>query len=201
MTIKLNPDWRLQPRAPRGRDNGGQWIDQGGGARRNGFVHISSESPVKKHPASVSHTGVQLVARLEGFSNAAYPDEAGYFTIGYGHKIRKGESFPYGISEPQARLLLKSDLKKAEDIVRNAVKVNLTQGQFDALTSLVFNIGGYAFLSSTLLRTLNDGNYMEAAEQILRWNKVRKNGVLRPSTGLITRREKERKLFLNVQPQ
>jgi lysozyme len=54
--------------------------------------------------------------------------------------------------------------------------VPLTQNQFDALVSLVFNIGGGAFRKSTLLKKLNAGDIQGAADQFLVWNKGTVNG-------------------------
>jgi hypothetical protein len=51
------------------------------------------------------------------------------------------------------------------------VRVPLTQGQFDALVSLCFNIGGSGFRKSTVVRRLNEGNYRGAADAFLMWNK------------------------------
>mgnify|MGYP000789209072 FL=1 len=58
---------------------------------------------------------------------------------------------------------------RAERVVRDYVKVPLAQSQFDALTSLVFNIGTVAFVRSTLLACLNDGDYDGVAVQWMRW--------------------------------
>jgi lysozyme len=72
----------------------------------------------------------------------------------------------------------------------------LTQSQFDALVSLTFNIGGGEFAKSTLLGNLNSGDLAGAAEQFPVWNKVRVDGVLQVSEGLVIRRAEERCTFL-----
>ena len=69
----------------------------------------------------------------------------------------------------------------------------LSQSQFDALVSLVFNIGGGAFRKSTLLQKLNAGDYAGASNEFMRWIKA-KGRVL---GGLVTRRAAERALFLS----
>ncbi len=68
------------------------------------------------------------------------------------------------------------DIGKAEKVIQNDVKVDLVQHQFDALTSLVYNIGGYNFVNSTLLQMLNRSDYDSAADQFLEWNKITQNG-------------------------
>ena len=63
------------------------------------------------------------------------------------------------------------------------------------LTSFVFNLGGGAFRSSTLLKKLNQGLYDEVPEQLMRWNKARIDGKLTPLRGLTRRRAAEAALF------
>jgi lysozyme len=72
------------------------------------------------------------------------------------------------------------------------VRVPLTQNQYDALVSLVFNIGAGAFRGSTLLRLLNNSNYAAVPDQMRRWIHV--NGKI--SNGLKKRREEEVKQWL-----
>ena len=88
---------------------------------------------------------------------------------------------------------LREDLRAAERAVRHLVDVPLTQMQFDALASFVFNVGPAAFGNSTLLRLLNAGDAAGAAGQFKRWNRGA-DGVL---PGLVTRRAAERDLFLS----
>ncbi len=75
------------------------------------------------------------------------------------------------------------------------VKVTLAQPQYDALVSFVFNVGGQAFASSTLLKQLNAGNYKDAAAQMLRWCNLRVQGKVRSSPGLLARRAAEQSMF------
>jgi lysozyme len=87
------------------------------------------------------------------------------------------------------------DLEEHGKIVKKYVNVPLTQSQYDALTSFVFNLGGGAFRSSTLLTRLNSGKYDECPEQIMRWNKARVDGKLTPLRGLTRRRTAEAAIF------
>jgi lysozyme len=82
-----------------------------------------------------------------------------------------------------------------ETAVNRHVKVVLNQGHFDALCSLAYNIGVNAFVGSTLLKLLNEGEYGRAAAQFGRWNKSRVNGELVEHKGLTERRKLERRLF------
>ena len=152
------------------------------------------------HPANAllvtSDAGLALIKVSEGLESEAYPDPGNRvtgepWTIGYGHTrgVRRGDT----CTEEQAMEWLREDLQTAEGVVRHLVGVPLSQGQFDALASFVFNVGPSAFGNSTLLRFLNAGDALGAAEQFKRWNRGA-DGVL---PGLVIRRAAERDLFLS----
>ena len=117
---------------------------------------------------NISDNGVAKIKLREGERLVAYLDTKGIPTIGVGHT---GPEVKLGmrITPGQSMAYLKSDLKTAEDAVNKNVKVALTQNQYDALVSFVFNVGVRAFSTSTLLKVLNMSNYKEAAAQFNRW--------------------------------
>ena len=132
-----------------------------------------------------------LIRRSEGFRGRTYSDVAGIATIGYGHRLLPGESYPNGMEPAQAEALLARDVRQSEQTVERLVKVPLTQGQFDALTDFCFNLGAGRLASSTLLEALNAGCYEAAREQLLRWDLAA--GEVSP--GLQARREAESQLW------
>ncbi len=136
-----------------------------------------------------SQSAVDLIKASEGLRLTAYRDSAGILTIGYGSTggIKPGQT----ITPEQAEAMLVDDLDEAADAVRKLVTVPLTQGQFDALCSFVFNLGAGRLRDSTLLRLLNQGKYGEAAAQFRFW--VMAGG--KPLPGLVKRRAAERALF------
>jgi GH24 family phage-related lysozyme (muramidase) len=134
---------------------------------------------------------IDIIKKHEGLRLEAYmPTPNDVWTIGYGHTHTTKQGMK--ITAGQAESLLRKDTLWVEKAVNKLVVVPLTQNQFDALSSLVFNIGEGAFSTSTLLRLLNSGDYEGAANQFSRWNK-QKGRVL---NGLTRRRQEERQLFL-----
>lgn len=136
-----------------------------------------------------SLNGLKIIKDFEGLRLKAYKCSAGVWTIGYGHTsgVKEGDV----ITKEQAEKYLKKDVISFENTVNGVVKVKLNQNQFDALVSLVFNIGSGAFKKSTLLKKLNAGDYDGASEQFLVW--VKAGG--QTLKGLVNRREQERALF------
>lgn len=138
-----------------------------------------------------SKTGIELIKKFEGFRPQAYLCSAGFWTIGYGHKITN-EKFNI-ITEEFAEKLLLQDLLYSELSVIHNIKYPLNQNQFDALVSLTFNIGGAALQRSTLRQKINKRELVDIRQEFLRWNKAGGKII----AGLIIRRNIEAQLFLN----
>ena len=142
----------------------------------------------------ITKDGLNLIKTFEGFEPEIYLDAAGLPTIGYGHLIRKGEHkmFENGISESAAGALLAKDVQLAEQAVLRLIRVPLTDGQFDALVSFTFNLGGGALQRSTLRRKINRGEHEEGPRELMRW--VWAGG--RKLKGLMRRRAAEAELYM-----
>lgn len=142
----------------------------------------------------LSSVGLELIKKFEGLRLDAYLCSAGVPTIGYGtivypdgKKVKLGDK----ITLKQAEEYLAFKLQRFEADIKRLVKVPLTQPQYDALVSFVYNLGTTNFASSTLLKRINERKFQEAAEQLLRWNKAGGKVV----NGLTRRREAEKALF------
>lgn len=142
-----------------------------------------------------SPAGLDLIKRFEGLELEAYQDIAGVWTIGYGH-TGPDVAPSASITAEAAEALLLQDVATRERTVRDLVTVPLSQGQFDALVSFVYNVGAGKFRASTALRRLNAGDYVGAAEALTWWNKATVDGRLREVTGLTRRRAAEAEMFL-----
>ena len=138
----------------------------------------------------ISSAGLELLKAHEGYSDKAYLCPAGVWTIAYGHTggVKPGDT----CTQEQAGLWLLEDTEDAATAIARNVKVALTQNQFDALVSFVYNVGGPAFAGSTMLRKLNAGDYTGASNEFARWNK----GGGKILNGLVARRSDERDLFV-----
>jgi len=136
-----------------------------------------------------------LIRQWEGIRLHAYQDVAGVWTIGYGHTrgVKQGDV----ITNAQAERYFKEDWTEAAEVVDRLVKVDLTDNQFGALVSFVFNLGEPRFRSSTLLRVLNKGDYAAVPGELARWNKATDplTGKLRRDQGLANRRAAEMGLW------
>lgn len=139
----------------------------------------------------INNEGLDLIKRFEGLRLRAYQCPAGKWTIGYGHtgtEVQPNQR----ISVTVAGRLLQDDLRRFEEAVTKAVKVPLSANAFSALVSLAYNIGIVAFADSMLLRRLNAGDTVGAAEQFDRWT----NAGRRVLPKLVRRRRAEKALFL-----
>lgn len=133
-----------------------------------------------------------VLKRLEGFRGSVYQDATGNPTIGYGHLIQPGQPAPTTVNPQQATQLLRRDATSAADLVRRAVTVPLSQGQFNALSSFAYNVGPTAFQQSALLRVLNSGHYGAVPAQLARWVHGNAHEIV---PGLVARRRAEAALF------
>jgi len=142
--------------------------------------------------------GKALIKYYEGIKLKAYLCPAGIPTIGYGHT--KDVKMGMVITESQADEFFDIDLTEFELQVSDAVKVPLSQNQFDALVAFTYNEGIGNLKTSTLLKMINARDYFHAADQFIKWNKVKnpKTGVYEVCDGLTTRRLAEKKLFMTI---
>jgi len=149
----------------------------------------------------ISNRGLDFIKRKEGYFDKAYLCPAGVWTIGWGSirwdartPVRQGDT----CTEDQATRLLLKEVQRVEDAIDATITVPLTQGQFDALCSIFYNIGigwltGQGHQQATFVRYLNKGEYDKIPSEFLKFKIA--NG--KPLAGLLTRRKEEiRELWL-----
>ena len=133
--------------------------------------------------------GISLIQKFEGCELEAYKCPADVWTIGYGHT--KGVVDGMKITKEEAEQMLIDELHEYENYINKYVTVALSQHQFDALVSWVYNLGPANLKASTMLKVLNEGQYEEVPSQMKRWNKAGGKTL----DGLIRRRQAEAYLF------
>ena len=140
----------------------------------------------------ISKQGLKFIQNEEGIRLKAYQDTRGVWTIGVGHT---GPDVYEGlvITADQAEDIFKKDLRRFMMAVNTAADAApTTQGQYDAMVSLAFNIGVSAFRSqSSVARFHKRGMYAQAADAFLLWKRAGND-----PDRLLPRRKRERNLYL-----
>ena len=141
-----------------------------------------------------SDAGLFALALHEGIVPAPYKDSVGVWTYGIGHTLGAGYPDPAKMQRGMptnldAALrdvfdLFRRDVAKYEAGVNRAVKVPVTQAQFDALVSFHYNTG--AIGRASFVKRLNAGDEVGAAAGMMAWSKP---------ASIIDRRKAEQKLF------
>ena len=154
----------------------------------------------------LSENGIKFIKEKEGCRLKAYRCSSNVLTIGYGHT---GSDVHSGmlITQDEANRLFEADKTIHENNVNKLVKVPLSQGQFDALVSLEYNIGYGNFSKSSILRLVNQKKFKEARERFLFENPNAAtleekykgcwvfNSFKKVELGLVKRRKEEQKMF------
>ncbi|WP_020160542.1 lysozyme [Methylobacter marinus] len=177
------------------------------------------------NPTTVTAACADLIKASESLKLVAYLCPSNRLTIGYGHVLMPAwdaklfrnvstEALARIVSECQRTRIVsreyRSRLRIAEDqadhllfrdvaqtalFLRSVTPVALSQHQFDALVSFIFNVGQGNYATSTLRKKLHAGDYTGAAAEFDRWIYGTVNGKKQKLNGLITRRATERALF------
>ena len=141
-----------------------------------------------------SSSGIQVLHHFEGCKLKAYPDPGTGcepYTVGWGDT---GPDVVPGLvitqDEADARFVKRLSTE-FEPGVLALIGQPLSQGQFDGLVCIAYNIGLTALKNSTLRRKFNDGDYPGADAQFLAWNRAGGKIML----GLRRRRAAEQALF------
>jgi lysozyme len=178
-----------------------------------------------QNPTTVTTACTDLVKASEKLKLIAYLCPSNRLTIGYGHvlmpawdaklfrnvtpealarmisesqrsKVVSRETRSrLRITEDQADYLLFRDIAQTALFLRSVTPVALSQHQFDALVSFIFNIGQGNYATSTLRKKLHAGDTAGASAEFDRWIYGTVDGKKVKLNGLITRRAAERALF------
>jgi len=136
----------------------------------------------------LSKQGAMELIGHEAIVQTRYRDTKNIWTIGVGHTKAAGDPDPAAYTEvmplKEVFKLFQKDMQNYVDDVNAALKVPVSQTEFDALVSFHFNTGGIN--KASLVKSINAGDKKTAAKQFLNWKKPPE---------VMGRRKKERKLF------
>lgn len=149
---------------------------------------------------NASAIGLNLIKENESVKREMYHDQVGLPTIGVGHLLTRSElssgkiqlggepiRWSEGLTDTEVNAILSADVSQVERAIALWVRVPLSQFEFDALVSFVFNIGSEAFAKSTLLRRLNEDKFATVPNEMRKW--IYSKGV--KLLALVDRRERE----------
>lgn len=133
----------------------------------------------------------------EGFRDTAYLDTLAtkpVWTIGHGTTCIDGKSVRPGTfcTRQQADEWAMADMRTTGEEVLALVHVDINEMETASLISLAYNIGIGAFERSSVLEALNLAMFSLAANLMLEYDEAGHRVV----QGLVTRRQRERALFL-----
>lgn len=144
-----------------------------------------------------SKKAIELIKSQERFSSIPYYCSSGVLTIGYGTTgdVKQKDV----ISKEDAEKRIIDHVVSSEQVLSRIIKVPLSQNQFDAIISLVYNIGEGTFMKSNMLVYINNNEFDKAAVEfsMFVWGtdpKTKKKIIL---DGLVKRRQIEAQIFVN----
>lgn len=141
--------------------------------------------------STLGSEGEDLIKEFETLELQAYQDQKGIWTLGWGHTLGV---VAYQTTTPEeAEEWFQQDTQTAVNGVNKSLTTNVSQQQFDALTSFTYNVGVGAEAHSTMLGLINGRDFAGAAAEFPKWDHVK--GV--PNAGLLRRRLAEQALFLS----
>lgn len=149
---------------------------------------------------SISSKGITFIKGYEKCNLKPYDDSENFCTIGWGHLIARNScasiksenyfnEFKEGITQNAADTLLLNDIKVTEQVIKDRVQVPMFQHEYDALVSLIFNLGSFKKCPK-LLSKLNTKDYSGCCDEFA---DITNGG----TPGLVSRRSAEMKLFRN----
>jgi len=133
---------------------------------------------IRRAPTKSSKKIHDFIKNEEGFSLKAYSLGDGMITVGWGHaEIRKKSQFKVGqiITQEKAQQLFNKDIKDAEnglnrilnDWREEGIKVKINQDMYDAMISMIFNMGIGRFRNSNFIKLVKQNKLKEAQNKIL----------------------------------
>ena len=148
---------------------------------------------------ALSASALVGLALKEGYTDKAIqPLPGDKWTNGFGSTTNdRGQALKPGDTTNPTQALAKKlrDVRQFEGALKQCVTAELTQGEYDSLVSLAYNVGADAVCKSTMVRLHNQGKHAEACAQFDRWTFYQGKDCRDPAnrcSGLAKRRAEER---------
>lgn len=140
---------------------------------------------------SADKAGIEAIRKDEGLCLFAYTDTGGKWTIGYGHLIKPGEEYLLGVTltVAQAQQLFDNDLREHEGYVNRYITRSMSQSEFNAIVSLMYNIGPGNFTRTGMPRLIQAKAGRDKLGPI--WMQHVKDSQGKTWPGLVARRKRE----------
>lgn len=139
-----------------------------------------------------SEQAKQLILKTRPFYSEKTKLWNNHLYIGYFHLIQVRDSIPdIKFTKKDAVKLLDKDLTLISKQLTRHIEIQLNQNQFDALVSLVYDIGIKTFISDEIFELLNKNKIIEVSAKIRKFNKYMK----KPIYQLVKTRKLEIELF------
>ncbi len=170
-------------------------------------IHLARVPDIeqKRMPVAEMHLseeGYSLLEKMEGFSPDLYTLQDGGFTIGFGFFVpfAEGAKWKKGLSWEDAERMIREKVPAYEDQVKKYINVPLTQAEFDALTMMAYNLGGFSKATSIVNDINTDAGYNQLQRDWMRFVHSKAPNVAK---GLLVRRKDELKVKdeLDYQPE
>lgn len=161
-------------------------------------------APMSKVRLAISALALSAAAFVGLISHEGYTDQAvqplpgdrwtqgfGSTTKADGAAVKPGDKTTPTAAVAQAL----RDVRTFEGKLQGCITAPLTQGEYDSLVSLAYNVGGDAVCRSTMVQLHNQGRHEEACAQFDRWTFYQGRDCKDPAnrcTGLAKRRAAER---------
>lgn len=148
---------------------------------------------------TLSAAGLVAITVDEGYTDQAVrPLPGDVPTYGFG-STRRPDGSPVQMGDatrpPQALAMALRELRHFEGALQRCVTAPLTQGEYDSLVSLAYNVGAERVCASIMVRLHNAGQHAQACAEFDRWTRFQGKDCRDPAhrcAGLVKRRERER---------
>lgn len=117
----------------------------------------------------IDQSTIDLIKSTRKLYNSKSKDCKQRVVIGWGYYNVRA-SLPDSVTDQEAEALLIKSLASIEKCILSTINTNLTQNQFNAIASFIYDIGINNFKYSQLPEAINSGNWLSVPNLMRAWN-------------------------------